>query len=79
MCLPLAHIRKRFSRSYVRRKTIIPKYLMNSVKTIWKFYEKKEKYYEGPGNEKSRTDYGRFTTRLDENGDYITEKIFSRS
>lgn len=42
-------------------------------------FTRKRKYYEGPGNEKSRTDYGRFTTRLDENGDYITEKIFSRS
>ena len=42
-------------------------------------FTRKRKYYEGPGNEKSRTDYGRFTTRLDENGDYITEKnIFEK-
>ena len=34
-------------------------------------FKRKRKYYEGPGNEKSRTDYGIFTTQLDANGDYI--------
>ena len=42
-------------------------------------FNRKRKYYEGPGNEKSRTDYGKYTTRLDENGEYITEKnIFEK-
>ena len=42
-------------------------------------FNRKRKYYEGPGNEKSRTDYGRYTTRVDENGEYITEKnIFEK-
>ena len=42
-------------------------------------FNRKRKYYEGPGNDKSRTDYGRFTTKLDENGNYITEEnIFEK-
>lgn len=42
-------------------------------------FNRKRKYYEGPGNEKSRTDYGKYTTRLDENGEYITEEnIFKK-
>ena len=42
-------------------------------------FNRKRKYYEGPGNEKSRTDYGRFTTRLDQNGNYIDEEnIFEK-
>lgn len=39
-------------------------------------FNRKRKYYEGPGNEKSRTDYGKYTTRLDENGEYITDPNF---
>ena len=42
-------------------------------------FERKRKYYEGPGNEKSRTDYGIYTTNLDATGKYITEKnIFEK-
>ncbi len=42
-------------------------------------FNRKRKYYEGPGNEKSRTDYGKYTTKIDENGEYITEKnIFEK-
>lgn len=42
-------------------------------------FNRKRKYYEGPGNEKSRTDYGKYTTKLDEDGEYITEKnIFEK-
>lgn len=42
-------------------------------------FNRKRKYYEGPGNEKSRTDYGRFTTKLDADGNYITEdNIFEK-
>ena len=41
-------------------------------------YRKRE-YYIGPGNEKSRTDYGVYTTKTDENGKYITDdNIFSK-
>lgn len=37
-------------------------------------FNRKRKYYEGPGNEASRTDYGIYTTQIDENtGVYITE------
>lgn len=32
----------------------------------------KRKYYHGPGNEKSRTDYGKYTTKKDAEGEYIT-------
>ena len=42
-------------------------------------FNRKRKYYEGPGNEKSRTDYGKYTTKLDENGVFVTEKnIFEK-
>lgn len=42
-------------------------------------FNRKRKYYEGPGNEKSRTDYGKYTTKVDENGVYITESnIFEK-
>ena len=42
-------------------------------------FNRKRKYYDGPGNEKSRSDYGRYTTNLDEEGKYITEKnIFEK-
>ena len=42
-------------------------------------FNRKRKYYEGPGNEKSRTNYGMYTTKLDEDGNYITEKnIFEK-
>ena len=38
----------------------------------------KRKYYHGPGNKKSRTDYGRYTTKKDSEGKYITlDNIFS--
>ena len=37
----------------------------------------KRKYYHGPGNEKSRTDYGRYTTKKDSENEYITlDNIF---
>lgn len=42
-------------------------------------FNRKRKYYEGPGNEKSRTDYGKYTTRVDESGEFVTEKnIFEK-
>lgn len=45
-----------------------------------KIFNRKRNYYEGPGNEKSRTDYGRYTTRKDDiTGEYITEEnIFEK-
>lgn len=37
-------------------------------------FRRKREYYEGPGNEKSRTDYGKYTTKINpESGEYITE------
>lgn len=40
---------------------------------------RKREYYVGPGNELSRTDYGRYTTKIGENGEYITEEnIFEK-
>lgn len=42
-------------------------------------FNRKRKYYEGPGNENSRTDYGKYTTHLNDNGEYITENnIFEK-
>lgn len=45
----------------------------------FEIFNRKRKYYEGPGNEQSRTDYGKYTTRVDENGQFITEEnIFTK-
>lgn len=43
-------------------------------------FSRKREYYEGPGNELSRTDYGKYTTKIDvETGKYITEEnIFEK-
>ena len=42
-------------------------------------FNRKRAYYDGPGNEKSRTDYGKYTTKRDENGHFITEEnIFEK-
>ena len=42
-------------------------------------FKRKREYYVGPGNEKSRTDYGRFTTKIGKDGNYIDERnIFSK-
>lgn len=38
-------------------------------------FSRKREYYVGPGNERSRTDYGRYTTQINpETGEYITEE-----
>jgi CRISPR-associated endonuclease Csn1 len=42
-------------------------------------FNRKRKYYEGPGNENSRTDYGKYTTKIGDDGKYITEdNIFEK-
>lgn len=43
-------------------------------------FNRKRKYYDGPGNELSRTDYGKYTTKINpDTGEYITEKnIFDK-
>ena len=43
------------------------------IDKYYKLFSRKRKYYEGPGNELSRTDYGIYTTKIDENGNYITD------
>lgn len=49
-------------------------------KEYMKLFSRKREYYVGPGNELSRTDYGRFTTKINpETGEYITEEnIFEK-
>lgn len=49
-------------------------------KAYLNIFNRKRKYYEGPGNEASRTDYGKYTTVIDaESGKYITElNLFNR-
>lgn len=45
------------------------------VSSFIAIFNRKRKYYEGPGNEMSRTDYGIYTTKIDdETGEYITDK-----
>ena len=54
---------------------ISPKFIEDYLK----IFDRKREYYEGPGNEKSRTDYGKYTTEIDSNGKYITEEnIFEK-
>ncbi len=50
------------------------------VEAYLSVFNRKRKYYEGPGNEASRTDYGKYTTAIDAStGEYITEpNIFNR-
>ncbi|SDY55859.1 type II CRISPR RNA-guided endonuclease Cas9 [Lachnobacterium bovis] len=49
------------------------------IEQYLEIFKRKREYYVGPGNELSRTDYGRFTTKLDENGNYINEdNIFEK-
>ncbi len=45
-----------------------------------KIFSRKREYYVGPGNDKSRTDYGKYTTKINpETGEYITEEnIFEK-
>lgn len=50
------------------------------VNQYLQIFSRKRKYYEGPGSEKSRTDYGKYPTRIDpETGDYVEEdNIFEK-
>lgn len=50
------------------------------IDQYFQIFNRKRKYYDGPGNELSRTDYGKYTTKIDEEtGAYITEKnIFDK-
>lgn len=49
------------------------------VNQYMEIFRRKRKYYEGPGNELSRTDYGKYTTKKNDDGKYITEKnIFEK-
>ena len=55
---------------------ILPEEFISEYITIFK---RKREYYIGPGNELSRTDYGIYTTKLDENGKYHTDdNIFEK-
>lgn len=48
-------------------------------KDYLEIFTRKREYFVGPGNELSRTDYGRFTTKKDAEGNYITEdNIFEK-
>ncbi len=44
------------------------------IEEYLKIFSRKREYYIGPGNEKSRTDYGVYTTQKNEDGSYITEQ-----
>ena len=50
------------------------------IEKYMSIFNRKREYYVGPGNEKSRTDYGRFTTKIDATtGEFITEdNIFEK-
>ena len=44
------------------------------VERYMKIFNRERKFSEGPGDEMNRTDYGIYTTKKDENGNYVTEK-----
>lgn len=49
------------------------------VADFMELFNRKRAYYDGPGNEKSRTDYGKYTTKQDASGHFITEEnIFEK-
>lgn len=50
------------------------------IKAYLNIFDRKREYYEGPGNELSRTDYGKYTTKIDSvTGKFITEdNIFEK-
>lgn len=50
------------------------------IKRYFDIFSRKRAYYVGPGNELSRTDYGKYTTKINpETGAYITEEnIFEK-
>lgn len=51
----------------------------NFIDEFIKLFKRKREYYIGPGNEKSRTDYGVYTSYVDKNGEYVTDdNIFSK-
>ncbi|MBN2287216.1 MAG: type II CRISPR RNA-guided endonuclease Cas9 [Tissierellales bacterium] len=52
----------------------------NFIAKYTEIFSSKRLYYEGPGNEKSRTDYGKYTTKINaETGEFITEdNIFEK-
>ena len=57
-----------------------PELTNDFIEKYQRIFSRKRKYYEGPGTEKSRTDYGIYTTRIDKStGNYITEEnIFEK-
>ena len=49
------------------------------IKDFMDIFSRKREYFVGPGNELSRTDYGKYTTKKDAEGNYITEdNIFEK-
>lgn len=71
--------RKELNRIFATQKKYHPEISDEFVSEFMKIFERKRKYYEGPGNEKSRTDYGKYTTRIGVDGNYITEEnIFEK-
>lgn len=56
-----------------------PKITEQFIDAYFKIFERKRKYYEGPGSELSRTDYGIYTTEIGSDGNYINLKnIFDK-
>ncbi len=65
--------RKELEKFFDTQKSFNSKIDDKFEKDYMSIFNRKREYYTGPGNEKSRTDYGIYTTQKDENGKYITE------
>lgn len=44
------------------------------IENYMKIFDRKREYYVGPGNDNSRTDYGIYTTKMNDDGTYKTDK-----
>ncbi|MCR5416653.1 MAG: type II CRISPR RNA-guided endonuclease Cas9 [Pseudobutyrivibrio sp.] len=65
---------------FLNKQMSLDKSLCEEFKNEYlKIFDRKREYYVGPGNELSRTDYGRFTTEIGPDGKYIDlDNIFDK-
>lgn len=76
----IAAYREELEKLFDTQQQYFPFLTDNFIKQYMEIFDRKRAYYEGAGNELSRTDYGRFTTTIDpKTGEYITEEnIFEK-
>lgn len=68
--------RKEIERVFTVQKQFHPEITDAFEEKFLELFNRKRKYYEGPGNEKSRTDYGIYTTKIGEDGKFFYRKEY---